>query len=109
LQLPYEVADMDEMTIAMWVNWRSSSTSWSRIFDFGNGTDHYMFLTPNNGSVMRFAIKNGGDEQQVEAITASTITSRAFLTAVNNAYNAYKSQSVDGVSGATSNAENKKD
>ena len=24
-----------------------------------------MFLTPNNGSVMRFAIKNGGDEQQV--------------------------------------------
>ncbi|MBR4238429.1 MAG: RICIN domain-containing protein [Prevotella sp.] len=66
LQLPYEVADMDEMTIAMWVNWRSSSTSWSRIFDFGNGTDHYMFLTPNNGSVMRFAIKNGGDEQQVD-------------------------------------------
>ena len=52
---------------------------------------------------------NKGDEQQVEAITASTITSRAFLTAVNNAYNAYKSQSVDGVSGATSNAENKKD
>lgn len=66
LQLPYEVADMDEMTIAMWVNWRSSSSTWSRIFDFGNGTDHYMFLTPNNGSVMRFAIKNGGDEQQVD-------------------------------------------
>ena len=66
LQLPYEVADMDEMTIAMWVNWRSSGTSWSRIFDFGNGTDHYMFLTPSNGSVMRFAIKNGGNEQQVD-------------------------------------------
>jgi len=32
--------------------------------------------------------KDGG---QVDAITASTITSRAFLLAVNNAYNAYKS------------------
>jgi electron transport complex protein RnfG len=31
--------------------------------------------------------KDGG---QVDAITASTITSRAFLLAVNNAYNAYK-------------------
>ena len=31
--------------------------------------------------------KDGG---QIDAITASTITSRAFLLAVNNAYNAYK-------------------
>lgn len=42
--------------------------------------------------------KDGG---QVDAITASTITSRAFLLAVNNAYAAYKNQHVDGVSGAT--------
>lgn len=33
--------------------------------------------------------KDGGD---VEAITASTITSRAFLKAVNNAYTVYQSQ-----------------
>ena len=33
--------------------------------------------------------KDGG---QVDAITASTITSRAFLKAVNNAYNAYKNK-----------------
>ena len=42
--------------------------------------------------------KDGG---QVDAITASTITSRAFLLAVNNAYAAYKNQHVDGASGAT--------
>ncbi len=42
--------------------------------------------------------KDGG---QVDAITASTITSRAFLLAVNNAYNAYKVTPADGVSGAT--------
>ena len=64
LRLPYEVADMDEMTIACWVYW-SGNSNWQRIFDFGNGEYEYMFLTPSNGSVMRFAIKNGGDEQQV--------------------------------------------
>ena len=43
--------------------------------------------------------KDGG---QVDAITASTITSRAFLLAVNNAYNAYKATPAkDAESGAT--------
>jgi electron transport complex protein RnfG len=42
--------------------------------------------------------KDGG---KVDAITASTITSRAFLLAVNNAYSAYKNTPVDATSGAT--------
>ncbi len=42
--------------------------------------------------------KDGG---QVDAITASTITSRAFLLAINNAYNAYMTTPVDGETGAT--------
>jgi electron transport complex protein RnfG len=42
--------------------------------------------------------KDGG---QIDAITASTITSRAFLLAVNNAYHAYKTTPIDGESGAT--------
>ena len=42
--------------------------------------------------------KDGG---QVDAITASTITSRAFLKAVNQAYNAYKVTPADAESGAT--------
>jgi electron transport complex protein RnfG len=42
--------------------------------------------------------KDGG---QVDAITASTITSRAFLLAVNNAYNAYKGQVADVQTGAS--------
>ena len=67
LRLPYAVGDMDEMTIAMWVKWTNSGSNWTRLFDFGNGTQQYMFLTPSNGSTMRFAIKNGGDEQIVDA------------------------------------------
>ena len=47
--------------------------------------------------------KDGG---QVDAITASTITSRAFLKAVNLAYTAFKNTpAVDGTSGATEKAE----
>lgn len=42
--------------------------------------------------------KDGG---QVDAITASTITSRAFLRAVNAAFHAYSGASADGETGAT--------
>ena len=47
--------------------------------------------------------KDGGS---VNAITASTITSRAFLLAVNNAYNAYIKGAADAKSGATKVNEN---
>lgn len=69
VQLPYEVAGSDELTVAMWVNWQGGK-AWQRLFDFGYDTDHYFFLTPSNGSIMRFAIKNGGSEQVVNCPTA---------------------------------------
>jgi hypothetical protein len=65
LQLPYEVASTPELTFAAWVK-VNGTTAWQRIFDFGRDADHYLFLTPNSGSVMRFAIKNGGSEQTVD-------------------------------------------
>lgn len=46
--------------------------------------------------------KDGGD---IDAITASTITSRAFLLAVTQAYNAYKSGHVDANTSATEHYE----
>ncbi len=45
--------------------------------------------------------KDGGD---IDAITASTITSRAFLKAVNQAYAVYAMQDTDAQSGATTQA-----
>lgn len=61
--LPYATAHHDEMTIATWVRYNNGGENWQRIFDFGNGTSQYMFLTPSNGSEMRFVMKNGGEEQ----------------------------------------------
>jgi hypothetical protein len=62
------VGSLSNLTVMAWVN-LSSSSGWSRIFDFGNDTTTYMFLTPQNGitSSLRFAITtNGaGGEQQI--------------------------------------------
>lgn len=66
VQLPYDVASLPRMTICTWVRMRDL-TAWQRIFDFGNGTNQYMFLTPNNGSEMRFVMKNGGEEEILSA------------------------------------------
>ena len=61
----------------------------------------------NPGEKPLVVSKDGGE---INAITASTITSRAFLKAVNNAYNAYAKQysgakgSIHGTSGATQQA-----
>jgi len=70
VQLPYEVASSEELTVAMWVYLRSTA-QWQRLFDFGNDTEHYLFLTPNNSytNVMRLAVKNGDDEQTVDCKT----------------------------------------
>ena len=59
-------------------------------------------ITGKNPGQSPLVVKNDGGD--VDAITASTITSRAFLNAVNAAYAAYSGQNVDTVSGATQQA-----
>jgi hypothetical protein len=57
-------------TFAAWVKWNGGG-DWQRIFDFGSNSTKYLFLTPraSNGR-MRFAIRNGGAEQVVDAPAA---------------------------------------
>lgn len=57
---------------------------------------------PGKGALV--VSKDGGE---IDAITASTITTRAFLVAVNKAYSAYNNQNVDGASGATQQVSSK--
>lgn len=54
------VADLADFTIAAWVYW-DAARDWARVFDFGSGTSHYMFLTPRayRGG-MSFTITTGG-------------------------------------------------
>ena len=67
IRLPPNIASSSNFTFAAWVNWNGGA-NWQRIFDFGDDTSHYLFLTPNSGSsTLRFAINNGGGEQQLNA------------------------------------------
>lgn len=65
VKLPDNVVGGSAFTFAGWVNWEGGG-NWQRIFDFGSSTNSYMFLTPSNGSSLRFGIRNGGSEQRVE-------------------------------------------
>ena len=66
VQLPANIAKGGAFTFAAWVYWNGGG-DWQRIFDFGNDTSHYLFLTPSSGSsTLRFAINNGSGEQIVE-------------------------------------------
>ena len=73
VQIPYSLTHLPSMTISAWVRW-SGGDAWQRIFDFGNGENSYMFLTPSNGSNMRFVMKNGGSEEVIEANKLATTT-----------------------------------
>lgn len=65
------LGDSTDLTFGAWVYWNGGS-NWQRIFDLGDLTDAYMFLTPSsNAGTMRFAIKSkGGNEQQLNSPNA---------------------------------------
>jgi autotransporter-associated beta strand protein len=65
VQLSSRLGDCTDFTFGAWV-YPTSNAQWQRIFDLGDGTSRYLFLTPVAGSGnLRFAIKNGGEEQQL--------------------------------------------
>lgn len=67
------VAGLNDFTIAAWVNPDALAT-WARVFDFGTGTDNYMFLAPTSGSAVRFAIRT-------PSVAEQTLTGPAPLSA----------------------------
>ena len=69
ISLPSGVVDgMTDFTICTWV-YLDTISGWSRVFDFGSGSNVNMFLTPRNSitGAVRFAITNSGsgDEQRI--------------------------------------------
>jgi glucuronoarabinoxylan endo-1,4-beta-xylanase len=71
------VSALSNFTITAWVR-LNSAAGWARIFDFGNNTTSYMFLTPTNGSSggrLRFGIttNSAGGEQQITGPTALSV------------------------------------
>jgi hypothetical protein len=67
LQVSPRLGDSTDFSFAGWVFWNGGA-AWQRIFDLGDDTSHYLFLSPRSGGgSLRFAINNGGGEQQLSA------------------------------------------
>jgi len=85
VSLPLSVANAS--TFAIWAKWNGGA-AWQRVFDFGDGTRRYLFLTPANGvnGLLRFAITtNGnGNEQDIDAPFAMPSNSWCHLAVVLN-------------------------
>ena len=93
-----DVPEAKAVTFAAWVNNTMDGSGWQRIFDFGNGTDKYMFLTPNSGSDMRFVMKNGGNEEILSASKLGTGWHHVAVTIADDVVTLY----VDGTAVASS-------
>jgi hypothetical protein len=67
---PNIVFGLTAFSVCEWVNLNAPIPQHAHIFDFGTGTNDYMFLTPNSGiGTLQFAITTGGvaAEQRLDA------------------------------------------
>ncbi len=65
------LSDIEDYTIAIWVN-PTELRGWSRIWDFGRGTEYNMFLTSSAGEddgFLRYSIKVGDITQDIVTTT----------------------------------------
>jgi Concanavalin A-like lectin/glucanases superfamily/Carbohydrate binding module (family 6) len=86
IQLPTGVVSgLNNFTVSAWVN-PSVDSTWSRVFDFGTGTNDYMFLTVNDGSNIRYAIttSGAGGEQQINGTSALPVNTWSLVTVTLN-------------------------
>ncbi|HCE45181.1 MAG TPA: hypothetical protein DET40_16705 [Lentisphaeria bacterium] len=59
------VGDLDDFSISAWIM-PNKLDPFARVFDFGDSRENYMFMTPTDGKVLKFAIRiPGGQEQAV--------------------------------------------
>jgi hypothetical protein len=60
------ISTLTDFTVSTWVK-MDALANWMRVFDFGNGTNNYLFFTVQAGKagLIRYAIKSGGTEQTV--------------------------------------------
>ena len=101
------VSNLTDFTIAAWVYLSNAPAFWTRIFDFGNNTTTYMFLSPKNGAnnFLRFAITTGGSggEQKIDgpATLPNNVWKHVAVTLNGNVGILY----VDGVAAGTNSGE----
>ncbi|MBN2181475.1 MAG: hypothetical protein JW715_06145 [Sedimentisphaerales bacterium] len=72
------VGSLASSTFGVWVNYATIGDPWQGIFDFGTGTDVYMYLSPTSGwgnTPMQFGITAAGAEEESQLIAPSALAS----------------------------------
>ena len=65
--------DLGSFTISAWVN-LDAAPQWSRIFDFGNGTSKYLFVTPRaSDGAVRFTISTSSYSSEERIVGSSAL------------------------------------
>jgi len=81
VDLPDTLDDVTDFTFAAWVHWQGGG-AFQRIFDFGQDANTYMYLTPSDGTYMRFAITTGGANAEERLTTDALPTGQWVHIAV---------------------------
>lgn len=97
-----------DFTIEAWLNYQDNGP-WTRVMDFGTGTDKNMFLTPHNGDsgTPRFAITTsgqGGEERLTSMTSISNGWHHLAVTLSQNGTGVTGTLYVDGNVAATNNS-----
>ena len=105
------VAGLTNATVEAWVTWNEMQEPWSRIFDFGQGPNASMYVTPRNGraeqgsaeDTPRFVITNSGfeSEQQVNAPNKFPVGKETHLAVTIDADKGVAKLYIDGKLAAT--------
>ena len=98
------VSTLTDFTIGTWVKPASLDT-WARVFDFGGGTNNFMYLTTRQSSTGRpmFSIKvGGGSEQQV--VAGSALSTSAWTHVAVRLSGSTATIYLNGVASGTNNA-----
>lgn len=69
------IESLTDSTFSIWVNFSNTGGTWQRIFDFGNDTSEYMFLSPRIEAIgpMRFAITTTSNANGSQIDTSGTL------------------------------------
>ncbi|MEX1117032.1 MAG: glycosyl hydrolase [Akkermansiaceae bacterium] len=68
--LPPRIADSNDFTFGAWVKW-DGGANWQRVFDLGDSTSDYLFLSPSAGNGrLRFTIRVNDSDQSLEHSSA---------------------------------------
>ena len=80
LPIGWVISSLSNSTFATWADFSNAGGGWQRIFDFGNDTTTYMFLTPRmgTGGAMRFGITTQGGGAAEQVVTAASTLARGW-------------------------------